>query len=122
MRTYWYVSLNNKYPKPMKGQHRRVVMSVQMKAKYSIVEMIREATPVEIDYCKLVYCGCGRWKEDHVQKNRATSPDSRQDVSISIKTPVFNSVKSEKLESISTALVEKAAEMNSLANEVSRLI
>lgn len=57
-----------------------------------------------------------------VQKNRATSPDSRQDVSISIKTPVFNSVKSEKLESISTALVEKAAEMNSLANEVSRLI
>lgn len=53
----------------MKGQHRRVVMSVQMKAKYSIVEMIREATPVEIDYCKLVYCGCGRWKEDHVQKN-----------------------------------------------------
>ncbi len=31
------------------------------------------------------------------------------------KTPVFNSVKSEELESISTALVEKAAEMNSLA-------
>ena len=57
-----------------------------------------------------------------VQKNRATIPDPRQDVSISIKTPVFNSVKSEKLESISTALVEKAAEMNSLANEVSRLI
>ena len=32
-----------------------------------------------------------------VQKNRATSPDPRLDVSISIKTPVFNSVKSEKL-------------------------
>ncbi|MDT2480942.1 hypothetical protein P7D59_18650 [Enterococcus avium] len=42
MKTYWYVSLNNKYPLPMKGQHKRVVMSVQMKAKYSIVEMIRE--------------------------------------------------------------------------------
>jgi len=69
MRTYWYVSLNNKYPKPMKGQHRRVVMSVQMKAKYSIVEMTREATPVETDHCKLVYCGYGHWKEDHVQKN-----------------------------------------------------
>lgn len=69
MRNYWYVSLNNKYPPPMKGQRKRVVMSVQMKAKYSIVEMIREATPVEIDHCKLVYCGCGRWKEDHVQKN-----------------------------------------------------
>ncbi len=62
MRTYWYVSLNNKYPPPMKGQHRRVVMSVQMKAKYSIVEMTREATPVEIDHCKLVYCGYGLWK------------------------------------------------------------
>lgn len=52
----------------MKGQHRRVVMSVQMKAKYSIVEMTREATPVEIDHCKLVYCGCGRWKDEHIQK------------------------------------------------------
>lgn len=69
MRTYWYVSLNNKYPKPMKGQRKRVVMSVQMKAEYSIVEMTREATPVEIDYCKLVYCGYGLWKEDHVQEN-----------------------------------------------------
>ncbi len=56
------------------------------------------------------------------QKNRATSPVPRQDVSISIKTPVFNSVKSEKRRKYLTALVEKAAEMNSLANEVSRLI
>lgn len=69
MRTYWYVSLNNKYPFSMKGQYKRVVMSVQMKPKYSIVEMIREATPVEIDHCKLVYCGCGLWKDKHVQKN-----------------------------------------------------
>lgn len=53
----------------MKGQRKRVVMSVQMKAKYSIVEMTREATPVEIDYCKLVYCGYGLWKEDHVQED-----------------------------------------------------
>ena len=52
----------------MKGQHKRVVMSVQMKAKYSIVEMTREATPVEIDHCKLVYCGCGRWKDEHILK------------------------------------------------------
>lgn len=69
MRTYWYVSLNNKYPPPMKGQRKRVVMSVQMKAKYSIVEMTREATPDEIDHCKLVYCGHGLWKDDHVQEN-----------------------------------------------------
>ncbi len=53
----------------MKGQRKRVVMSVQMKAKYSIVEMTREATSVEIDYCKLVYCGHGHWKDEHIQKN-----------------------------------------------------
>jgi hypothetical protein len=49
--------------------YRKVVMSVQMKAKYSIVEMTREATPVEIDQCKMVYCGFGYWKEEHVQEN-----------------------------------------------------
>ena len=69
LRNYWYVSLNNKYPLPMKGQHKRVVMSVQIKAKVSIVEMTREATPVEIDHCKLVYCGYGHWKDEHIQKN-----------------------------------------------------
>ncbi|HAQ2191638.1 TPA: hypothetical protein IXI28_001698 [Enterococcus faecium] len=69
MRTYWYVSLNNKYPKPMKGQHRRVVMSVQMKAKYSIVEMTREATPKEIDKYNLRYCGHGYWKDEYIQQN-----------------------------------------------------
>lgn len=69
MRNYWYVSLNNKYPKPMKGQHRRVVMSVQMKAKYSIVEMTREATPVEIDQYKLVLVGIGWFNDKHIQEN-----------------------------------------------------
>ena len=68
MRNYWYVSLTNKYPLPMRGQYKRVVMSVQIKAKVSIVEMTREATPVEIDYCKLVYCGYGHWKDEHIQK------------------------------------------------------
>lgn len=53
----------------MKGQHKRVVMSVQIKTKVSIVEMIREATPVEIDHCKLVYCGYGFWKDEHIQEN-----------------------------------------------------
>lgn len=69
MRNYWYVSLTNKYPLPMRGQYKRVVMSVQIKAKVSIVEMTREATPVEIDYYKLVYCGYGHWKDEHIQKN-----------------------------------------------------
>ncbi|ELA75729.1 hypothetical protein OGS_02623 [Enterococcus faecium EnGen0002] len=69
MRTYWYVSLNNKYPKPMKGQHRRVVMSVQMKSKYSVIEMIREAEPNEIDACRLVYCGHGFYSDKHIQEN-----------------------------------------------------
>ena len=31
MDNYWYVSLNHHYPKPMKNQHKRVVMSVQIK-------------------------------------------------------------------------------------------
>lgn len=69
MRFHWYVSLNNKYPLPMKGQHKRVVMSVQMKARYSIVEMIREATPKEIDKCKLIYCGHGFYSDKHIQEN-----------------------------------------------------
>lgn len=53
----------------MKGQHKRVVMSVQMKARYSIVEMIREATPKEIDKCKLIYCGHGFYSDKHIQEN-----------------------------------------------------
>ncbi|WP_413538941.1 hypothetical protein [Enterococcus malodoratus] len=69
MRNYWYVSLKNKYPLPMRGQRKRVVMSVQMKAKYSIVEMIREATPIEIDKCKLLYCGHGFYSDKHIQEN-----------------------------------------------------
>lgn len=53
----------------MKNQHKRVVMSVQIKKYYSIIEMTREATPQEIDYCKFVYCGHGRWNDKHVQEN-----------------------------------------------------
>lgn len=44
-------------------------MSVQIKKEYSIIEMTREATPQEIDYCKLVYCGQGCWSDKHVQEN-----------------------------------------------------
>ncbi|PNK96132.1 hypothetical protein CEQ25_001715 [Enterococcus faecalis] len=47
----------------------RVVMSVQIKKNVSIVEMTREATPKEIDDCKLVYCGYGSWKDKHIQEN-----------------------------------------------------
>ncbi|EGO8990606.1 hypothetical protein D3I14_12925 [Enterococcus faecalis] len=47
----------------------RVVMSVQIKKNASIVEMTREATPKEIDSCKLVYCGYGSWKDKHIQEN-----------------------------------------------------
>lgn len=53
----------------MKNQHKRVVMSVQIKKYYSIIEMTREATPQEIDYCKLLYCGHGCWNDKHVQEN-----------------------------------------------------
>ncbi len=46
MKYYWYISLNNRYPYP-----------------------IREATPNEIDYCKLIYCGYGHYKDKHIIGN-----------------------------------------------------
>lgn len=59
---YWYVSMSNNYPE-------NDVECVQMKRVFSIVEMMREAEPKEIDCCKLIYIGRGRWKDDHIQKN-----------------------------------------------------
>ena len=70
MKSYWYVSLTHKYPQPNRSTgSMRVVMSVQIKKNASIVEMTREATPKEIDACKLVYCGHGGWKDKHIQEN-----------------------------------------------------
>ncbi|MFS1206798.1 hypothetical protein [Enterococcus lactis] len=69
MRNYWYVSLSNRYPQPNANEPPRVVQSVQMKSKYSIVEMTREATPKEIDKCKLLYCGHGFYSDKHIQEN-----------------------------------------------------
>lgn len=69
MRNYWYISLTNKYPRTIDDCSVRVVRSVQMKGKYSIVEMLREATPNEVDKCKLIYCGHGYWKDEYIQYN-----------------------------------------------------
>lgn len=70
MKSYWYVSLTHKYPQSNRSTvSMRVVMSVQIKKNVSIVEMTREATPKEIDDCKLVYCGHGSWKDKHIQEN-----------------------------------------------------
>ncbi|HBC4434928.1 TPA: hypothetical protein KEP07_002618 [Enterococcus faecalis] len=70
MKSYWYVSLTHKYPQPNRSTgSMRVVMSVQIKKNASIVEMTREATPKEIDYCKLVYCGHGYFDEKNIQDN-----------------------------------------------------
>ncbi|MGM0331551.1 hypothetical protein [Enterococcus sp. AZ050] len=70
MKSYWYVSLTHKYPQPNRSTDSvRVVMSVQIKKNASIVEMTREATPKEIDSCKLVYCGYGSWGDKHIQEN-----------------------------------------------------
>lgn len=69
MRNYWYVSLSNRYPQPSTNDPPRIVQSIQMKSKYSIVEMTREATPNEVDKCKLLYCGHGYWKDEYIQKN-----------------------------------------------------
>lgn len=69
MRNYWYVSLTNKYPHPNNDDPVRVVQSVQIKKKYSIVEMTREATPKEVDKYNLRYCGHGYWKDEYIQQN-----------------------------------------------------
>lgn len=69
MRNYWYVSLTNRYPQPDADDPIRVVQSVQIKKKYSIIEMTREATPKEIDKCKLVYCGHVFFDESNIQNN-----------------------------------------------------
>ncbi|MDB7101873.1 hypothetical protein [Enterococcus mundtii] len=69
MRNYWYVSLSNRYPQPNDNDPIRVVRSVQIKKKYSIIEMAQEATPKEIDKYKFVYCGHGFFDESNVQNN-----------------------------------------------------
>ncbi|MGG5359352.1 hypothetical protein [Enterococcus sp. DIV0240a] len=69
MKNYWYVSLSNRYPQPSEQDPVRSVQSVQVKKDYSIVEMSREATPNEIDHCKLVECGYGGFDDEHVQEN-----------------------------------------------------
>ncbi|MGQ4068472.1 hypothetical protein ACSQ34_12200 [Enterococcus mundtii] len=69
MRNYWYVSLSNRYPPPNEDDSLRVVQSVQIKKKYSIVEMTREATPKEIDKYNLRYCGHGYFNESHIEEN-----------------------------------------------------
>lgn len=69
MRNYWYVSLSNRYPQSNEGDPVRVVQSVQIKKKYSIVEMTREATPKEIDRYNFRYCGRGDFKEPHIHEN-----------------------------------------------------
>ena len=69
MRNYWYVSLTNRYPQPNADDPVRVVQSVQIKKKYSIIEMTREATPKEIDKCNLRYCGHGYFSEQNIQTN-----------------------------------------------------
>ena len=70
MKSYWYVSLTHKYPQSNRlTGSMRVVMSVQIKKNASIVEMTREATPKEIDACKLIYCGHGYFDEKNIQEN-----------------------------------------------------
>lgn len=69
MRNYWYISLTNEYPRTIDDCSVRFVRSVQIKKKYSIIEMTREATPNEIDKYNLRYCGHGYWKDEYIQQN-----------------------------------------------------
>ncbi|MFS1213961.1 hypothetical protein ACFDD0_10985 [Enterococcus lactis] len=69
MRNYWYISLSNRYPQSSEQDSVRSVQSVQIKKKYSIIEMTREATPKEIDKYNLRYCGHGYFSEQNIQTN-----------------------------------------------------
>ncbi|EMF0218278.1 hypothetical protein NSY02_002388 [Enterococcus hirae] len=69
MRNYCYVSMSNRYPQPNTDDPIRVVQSVQIKKKYSIIEMAREATPKEVDKYNLCYCGHGYFSEQNIQEN-----------------------------------------------------
>ena len=69
MRNYWYISLTNEYPRTIDDCSVRVVRSVQIKGKYSIIEMTREATPNEVDKYNLRYCGHGYFSEQNIQTN-----------------------------------------------------
>lgn len=69
MRNYWYISFSNRYPKQNKSDPVRMVRSVQIKKKYSIIEMAREATLKEIDKYNLRYCGHGFFDESNIQNN-----------------------------------------------------
>ncbi|WP_142667008.1 hypothetical protein [Enterococcus faecium] len=69
MRNYWYISLSNRYPQSSEQDSVRSVQSVQIKKKYSIIEMTREATPNEIDKYNLRYCGHGYFSEQNIQTN-----------------------------------------------------
>ena len=69
MRNYWYISLSNRYPQPSEQDSVRSVQSVQIKKKYCIIEMTREATPNEIDKYNLRYCGHGYFSEQNIQTN-----------------------------------------------------
>ena len=40
-----------------------------MKQEHSIVELTEQATPKEIDNCKLIYLGRGWWSDKHIQDN-----------------------------------------------------
>lgn len=61
---YYYISLSN----DMICHHCAIHQS-ELHRSYTLLEWTREAEPREIDHCKLVYCGHGHWKDEHVQEN-----------------------------------------------------
>lgn len=60
---YWYIGLENTYPKNGK------VRQVELKSSYSLIEMHNEASPMEVNEHKLIELGRGFFSCDHIQEN-----------------------------------------------------
>ena len=61
---YWYLSRIKEYP-----EGKWLVRSVQLKKRFTIIEMRREANERELFECDLVYLGHGWWNDEHIQEN-----------------------------------------------------
>ncbi|EGO7851861.1 hypothetical protein ACX35A_002313 [Enterococcus faecalis] len=63
------MSLSNRYPQTNDNNSIRIVQLVQIKKKYLIIEMAREAIPKEINKYKIHQYGRGYFSEQNTQEN-----------------------------------------------------
>lgn len=59
---YWYLTLNNTYPK-----NRRLAVRL-IKSKYAVFALVIEADISAIKTCQLIFLGVGLYNDRHIQK------------------------------------------------------